>query len=91
MTKALTKAALLAKIDEIERQFAEEICAHEATREALAAATAERDALYVQQRPSRGVQPQAVEAPVVLMQGVRCYKLRALEGGRMVTTYRPVQ
>jgi hypothetical protein len=95
MAKALTKIELLARIDAIELQFAAEICAHEATRVALAAAQDEINALHVQQRPSRTAvsaqaQSQQQQWPVVTLRGVPHAKVKAWEGGRLVTTYKPL-
>lgn len=98
MAKALTKIELLAKIDQLEFECAQHIAEQDrlaaelATAvEFIAAQRREIDTLYVAQRPSRA-QPtiEVAQWPVITRGGVPYYKVRAIEHGRTVTTYKPV-
>lgn len=82
MTK-LTKAQLEARIAECEAACGlKDITIAELTREV--------EGLMYAQRPSRNGDTVNVTPPIVVVQGRRCYKTVAWEGGRKVTTYKPV-
>lgn len=96
MAKRITTAELLARIEQLEASFG---MAHKS----LGEMERELAAFYVAERPSRRaahvgqfvettpVPIQSAEnARVVYLRGVPHLKTRALEGGRMVTTYKPL-
>lgn len=91
MTTRLTKAQLLAKIEQLESELG-------LRDEQLAQARAEINAYLVAQRPSRRDHDdgfprtlQMHEHPIVRIRGVPHLKVRQWEHGRLVTTYKPVQ
>lgn len=87
MSTRLTKAQLLAKIDQLESELG-------LARQTEAEMQREIDALYVQQRPSRstyvGDWKETIQVPVVMLGGKPHTKHKAWEHGRLVTTYRPL-
>lgn len=83
MATRLTKAQLLARIDQLES----ELGLRDST---IAQLQREIDAEMVRSRPSRNTTPAALPPSQVRVGGELCWKVRSLEGGRMVTTYKPV-
>ena len=91
----LTKAQLLAKIEQLESELG-------LRDEQLAQARAEIDAYLVAQRPSRRASEggrhadgfahtvQLPDHPIVMLRGKPHMKVRAWENGRLVTTYKAV-
>jgi hypothetical protein len=90
MSKQPTKAELLARIDAAERATIEAIQREDALRAELATAT-EFIAALREQYAAKRAERATIDAPIVHMGGRACYKVRRLEHGRMVTTYRPVE
>lgn len=89
MSTRLTKAQLLERIAQVERELG---LAHTT----IAQMEREIDAHMYAQRPSRSA-PRFVDTvqlpdhPLVQMRGKWFVKVKAFEGGRMVTTYKPFQ
>lgn len=81
----LSTAQVNARIDAVEESFAAQFRAQDARIAALEAQLVLLSERHVQ----RSAPASSQDWPVVSMGGQRCYKVRAMEGGRMVTTYKP--